>query len=72
MYEGEYFPGEIISLNEETVYIRSMKKNKKSWKWSEKADETLYHWEDLKEKINAPSKCHSRKTLYEIEETRKY
>jgi hypothetical protein len=38
LYEGNVYPGNIISFNEENVYISAMVKSRKSWKWPQNPD----------------------------------
>jgi hypothetical protein len=38
LYEGNVYPGKIISFHEENIYISAMVKSLKSWKWPEKRD----------------------------------
>lgn len=46
-YEGEYFPGKIISLYEDGAEISAMQRSLKSWKWPDKPDIHKYDWEDV-------------------------
>jgi hypothetical protein len=54
LYEGNVYPGKIMSFNKENVYISSMVKSLKSWKWPEKSDILEYEWSDVLGGINPP------------------
>ncbi|KAG8250199.1 hypothetical protein J6590_106667 [Homalodisca vitripennis] len=66
-YEGEFFPGKIVSLSEEHVEITAMKKSLKSWKWPDKADIEKYDWNDVIGAIEEP-KLISKRGFYNIKE----
>ncbi|KAG8308979.1 hypothetical protein J6590_097038 [Homalodisca vitripennis] len=46
-YEGEFFPGKIVSLSKEHVEIMAMQNSLKSWKLLDKADIEKYDWNDF-------------------------
>jgi hypothetical protein len=46
LYEGNIYPGKIISFNEKNVYMFAMVKRLKPWKWPEKPDALEYEWSD--------------------------
>lgn len=66
-YEGEYFPGKILSLSNNEVEISAMQKSLKSWKWPDKADIGKYDWEDVIGAIEEP-KIISKRGFYRIKE----
>jgi len=53
-YEGEYFPGRILSFSDDEVEISAMQKSLKSWKWPEKSDIGKYDWDDVIGSIEEP------------------
>jgi hypothetical protein len=67
LYEGNVYPGKIISFNEENVYISAMMKSLQSWKSPEKADILEYEWSDALGGIDPP-KLVSKRRFYSIPE----
>jgi hypothetical protein len=59
-YEGNIYPGKIISSNEEHVYIFAMVKSLKSCKWPEKPDIHEYEWSDALGGIDPPKLVSTR------------
>ena len=60
IYEGNLFPGEIISLDDEGAKVSTMQKSIKSWKWPEKEDAIDYAWDQVKGMINPPIQINKR------------
>lgn len=59
-YEGELFPGQILSYDNEGAVIKAMQKSLKSWKWPEKPDILNYSWEDIVGGIAEPKQVSKR------------
>jgi hypothetical protein len=63
LYEGNVCPGKIISFNEKNIYIFSMVKSLKSWKWPQKPDILEYEWNEVLGGIDPP-KLVSKRGFY--------
>ncbi|CAG9788237.1 unnamed protein product [Diatraea saccharalis] len=50
-WNQHFYPGEVISLSEEAVLVRCMKKGKEFWRWPVIKDEQLYRHENIVQKI---------------------
>lgn len=48
------YPGEVLSVFEDGLMVRCMKRGLKFWKWPAIKDEQLYRWEDVIKKIKIP------------------
>ncbi|KAL4720760.1 hypothetical protein ACJJTC_007605 [Scirpophaga incertulas] len=48
------YPGEVLSVFEDGLMVRCMKRGLKFWKWPTIKDEQLYRWEDVIQKIKMP------------------
>lgn len=59
-YEGELFPGQIMSFSDKKVTIMSMERGQKSWKWPIKPDIMKYSWMDVLGAINHPKAINKR------------
>ena len=53
-YEGECFPGQIISTNESGCVIKSMTRSGFNWRWPQHDDVMHYPFSDIKTKIAPP------------------
>lgn len=68
IYQDEYYPGVIESLNEEGAVVSAMFKTAKgNWKWPEKKDSIHYSWEEIVGSINPPKKV-NRRGMFSIPE----
>lgn len=52
--EGNVYPGQTTSFNEEKIYISAMVESLKSWKCQEKPDILKYEWSDVQGGVNSP------------------
>lgn len=59
-YEGEIFPGEIVSFTDEQVTINAMQKSLKAWKWPQKLYQIAYSWDDVLGSIKPPVQVSNR------------
>ena len=59
-YEGQLYPGQIVSFNNDEVQIKSMQKSLKMWKWPLKPDELTYSWSDVMGSIKPPKQVTKR------------
>ncbi|GBL70124.1 hypothetical protein AVEN_153799-1 [Araneus ventricosus] len=66
-YEGEFFPGKIVSITESGMKISSMQRSLKSWKWPNKPEVMEYLWEDVVGHIGTP-KLVRRRGFYAVPE----
>ncbi|KAF6216268.1 hypothetical protein GE061_000608 [Apolygus lucorum] len=53
-YDGDFYPGVILSVDQDTAKVSTMAKGLKSWKWPEKVDILDYKWEDVMGNIEEP------------------
>ena len=54
VYEGEYFSGNIISINDNGCMIKSRARSGFNWKWPQHEDIMLYPFSDIIKKIAPP------------------
>ena len=54
VYEGEYFPGKIIFINDDDCMIKSMARSGFNWKWPQHKDIILYPFSNITKKIAPP------------------
>lgn len=59
-YEGEFYPGQIVSFNNNEVTINSMQRSLKMWKWPLKQDQLTYSWSDVLGSIKSPKQVTKR------------
>ena len=65
-YEDELFPGEIRIVKENRVYVKSMVKTLKEWKWSEIQEDNFYEWSNILFHIKEPQKISKTRELYKV------
>lgn len=54
-YNGQMYPGKIVSVAESGPTVECMEKRLKSWRWPEKVDCMTYPWDDVFSKIKPPT-----------------
>ena len=54
IYEGEFFPGQIVSVEEDGCVIKSMTRSGFNWRWPQHEDVMQYPFSDIKQKIAPP------------------
>lgn len=59
-YEGEIFPGKIITFDDNGATLSAMVKSLKNWKWPDKPDTLYYQWDDIIGRIRQPKKVCNR------------
>ncbi|GBL95594.1 hypothetical protein AVEN_24806-1 [Araneus ventricosus] len=64
-YEGEFFPGKIVSTTENGANIISMERTLNSWKWHSISYVKEYLWEDVLERIGTPKRA-CRRGFYSV------
>lgn len=67
-YEGEMWPGQIASVEEDGAYVKCMARSGLCWKWPEKEDKIFYPLSDIKFKINEPQKKSTKRALFQVPE----
>lgn len=69
IYEGEYFPGKIVSAKRKRneFDVLTMTKTLKNWKWSENQKTDTYNLKDIVRKISEP-KAVNKRGLYRVKE----
>lgn len=66
-YNGQKYPGKIVSLSEEGPTVECMEKGLKFWRWPEKQDCLTYDWADVCQRINPP-KIASKRNQFRVPE----
>lgn len=59
-YNGEKYPGRIVSISSSGPIVECMEKKLKFWRWPEKKDTFSYDWEDVYCKIKPPKMVSKR------------
>lgn len=67
-YEGQYYPGQIISVTDDSATVSSMVKCGRLWKWPERPDILDYQWRFLVSHINEPIKVSKTRNVYSVPE----
>lgn len=71
LFNGEKYPGKIISISQEGPIVDCMEKGLKFWRWPERKDAIIYEWEDVLCKINSP-KVISKRNQFLIPELQNF
>ncbi|KAJ8909702.1 hypothetical protein NQ315_002742 [Exocentrus adspersus] len=68
-YNGMYYPGQVISVNEDIIRIKHMEKcgKTKLWRWPEKPDCVDYNPEDIAQIIGEPV-LKNKRNMYDVPE----
>ncbi|XP_044741169.1 MFS-type transporter clz9-like isoform X3 [Chrysoperla carnea] len=67
IYNGQKYPGKIVSIFDHGPVVECMEKKIKFWRWPEKQDRMAYDWDDVWEKINPP-KIASKRNQFTVPE----
>lgn len=71
LFNGEKYPGKVVSLSEKGPTVDCMERKLKYWRWPQKKDVILYDWMDVLRKID-PSKMVSKRNQFYISELDDY
>ena len=68
-YDGEYFPGMIVEVQEHGAKVKTMIRAQKTgllWKWPEKEDVLFYYWVDILRVLDPPVKFSSTRATFTV------
>nr|CAH7717026.1 unnamed protein product [Callosobruchus chinensis] len=63
-FNGQKYPGKIVSVLEDGPIVECMERKIKFWRWPMKPDCFLYDWKDVWGKINPPKMASKRNQFY--------
>lgn len=67
-YEGESWPGQITSIQEDGAYVKCLARCGHSWKWPEIEDCIFYSKNEIEFQIQPPQKMSTKRALYRVPE----
>lgn len=67
-YEGEYWPGQVVSVEENGAHVKCMARSGRLWKWPDLEDCIFYTKDEIKFPIAKPNQVTSKRELYHVKE----
>jgi len=70
LFNGEKYPGRIVSISKKGPVVDCMEKRLKFWRWPQRKDAIVYDWKDVLRKINPPKIVSKRNqfSVFELED----